>query len=141
MRIYLVRKEKGKQYNVIRLASTGGRRVEFLDGIRGRWKLGAYGNSRTHDAQLVFFIRLAPPLSALCVATHSFGATPTYAWCARTQALSPLFNWSHMRVRTRTRVFTLTHATDKVPPPTAVHPIASRFLSRTAPPCTSLYLS
>lgn len=139
VRIYLHDRPRECAGNRVQLYSSHKHawRVELLDGIRLRWKLEANGklahatpgSSSSLDSQL-----LPPP----CVSfTDSFRVTPMYELCARvrTRALFSLlsrFTYAQPRVqmhRTQRR-------TRPTPPPTGVHPIASRFLSRAAPPYT-----
>lgn len=112
----------------------------YVDGIWQRWKRKT--ERLAHTTRRLFLIRLASLSSTLL--TRSVPHRCTCAMHVHRQIIS-LINGSHRRRRPRTSIhpYTLTHATDtlKVPPPTAVHPIASRFLSRAVPPYTPLYLS
>lgn len=139
--IYLyrgTRECRGKWYNFIRLVSMHGRSgywMEFDEG--GNWKQTGIC---TRDAWLVFLTWLAPLFPTLRVVTHSFCVTPMHELCARTRALFSLLSRFIRADAGKQRMHIQTHATNtlKVPPPTAVHPIASRFLSRAAPPYTQL---
>lgn len=100
--------------------------IEFDEG--GNWK---QTGTCTCDVRLVFLTRLASLSPTLYIVTHSFCITPTMYELSVHRHYPPI---QRVHVRADARA---THAhTDaydqhiQVPPPTAVHPIASRFLSR-----------
>lgn len=104
-------------------------RIGLLDGIRRRWKLEANGNLHTRRLTRLPHLSLS---STLCVVTHSFCVTRIYERVHR--------HHFYCSADSHTRIARAMHAhTDarnhklKVPPPTAAHPIASRFLSRAVP--------